>query len=177
MNRMTELNFTKVLSSVLLSGLLLFFASTHVYSKQICNPAIADPQVSRFSIKANKEVHDSSTGLIWQLCLVGQSGKDCQAGEAQVFNWLEALQSSDEQQWRLPNIRELASIVELKCSDPAVNLELFPNQLTGGLWSSSPYQFYDHYAWYLDTFDGVYIYGDRQDKKYVRLVKNQDQSP
>ena len=103
-----------------------------------------------------------------------------------AMNWLDALlkpsQLSSRQaigdsedaargNWRVPNIRELVSIVELQCAEPAINLSLFPNSGSVHLWSSSPYKFYSHYSWYVDFRDGVYTYGDRADRKFLRLVR------
>jgi hypothetical protein len=125
---------------------------------------------------------DTATGLVWQRCLLGQSGDDCEFGTPQAFTWAEALTNPtlaipktgevDKKDWRLPNIRELASIVELGNSNPAINSSLFPNSSANQIWSSSPYQFYSHYAWFLDFNDGIFNYGDRQDKKSVRLVRD-----
>lgn len=126
---------------------------------------------------------DTATQLVWQKCLVGQFGEDCEKGSAQTMTWLDAFNSVDkftvkndgvlgQSGWRVPNIRELASITELACSSPAINNTLFPTPARATLWSSSPYRFYDHYAWYWDSEDGIYIYGDRTEKRYVRLVRD-----
>ena len=124
---------------------------------------------------------ETTTGLAWQRCLLGQSGDNCELGTPQRFTWAEALtnpilatpnaEQANKKDWRLPNIRELASIVELGNSNPAINASLFPNSSTSQIWSSSPYQFYSHYAWFLDFGNGIFTYGDRKDKKAVRLVR------
>jgi len=63
------------------------------------------------------------------------------------FTWKEALNinaaSLEEQMplysgWRLPNIKELSSIVERRCSDPAMNDELFRGGNMGRFWTSTP---------------------------------------
>jgi len=158
--------------------------SAQAYSAQLCqkDDIIATTPTERFELHNDSTLTDKSTGLMWQRCLLGQQGKECSSGTAAHFNWAEALiypvqktpQStlSGYQDWRLPNIRELASIIELQCGNPAINLTLFPNNGAEHVWSSSPYRFYDHYAWFLDFNDGIYAYGDRQDKKYVRLVRD-----
>lgn len=142
----------------------------------------ASTPTERFQIHADGTVSDKMTGLMWQRCLLGQYGDQCSSGKAVSMHWGELLNIAPQQatnriptpypNWRLPNIRELASIVELQCANPAINLILFPNQTIAHSWSSSPYRFYDHYAWYLDFADGVFIYGDRKDKKQVRLVRD-----
>lgn len=74
--------------------------------------------------------------------------------------------------WRLPNIRELSSIIELRCTQPAIHLSIFKNTPPTQHWSSSPYQFYPHYSWFVNFEDGVYSYGDRTEKKHIRLVRD-----
>ena len=159
---------------------LCLFIYSHVHAEQVCDSKQirASTPTQQFVVRDDGTVLDSKTGLIWQRCPLGQSGKQCGNGEAVLINWADALLEASKangQGWRLPNIRELASLVELQCGRPAINLTVFPNQAVSHLWSSSPYRFYDHYAWYLDLEDGVYIYGDRQDKKQLRLVKNSHQ--
>lgn len=160
-----------------------YLFSGHVYSTQLCqeNDIAATNPMARFAQHGNGTMTDKATGLMWQRCLIGQEGANCSSGAAKSFSWAQALiyptQKTPQsmlagyQDWRLPNIRELASLVELQCGNPAINLTLFPNNGAGHLWSSSPYRFYDHYAWFLDFNDGIFIYGDRQDKKFVRLVR------
>ncbi len=148
--------------------------TVNLEAQQVCNQANtqSDAPMQRYVFNGFDEVYDKKTSLIWHRCLLGQAGTNCQEGTAQVLNWLQALEVGSTQGWRVPNIRELATLVELQCSNPAINLSVFPNQPNGHLWSSSPYHFYDHYAWYLDLADGIYIYGDRQDRKHLRLVKD-----
>ncbi|MEL6722075.1 MAG: DUF1566 domain-containing protein [Pseudomonadota bacterium] len=158
--------------------------TTSVLSAQVCQPnsTLAATPTDQFVQHQDGTLTDQTTGLMWQRCLVGQQGKDCSTGTAEQLSWAEALlylaQETPQtrlggyQDWRLPNIRELASLVELQCSQPAINLTLFPDNGIGHVWSSSTYRFYPHYAWFLDFADGVFIYGDRQDKKRIRLVRD-----
>lgn len=39
--------------------------------------------------------------------------------------------------WRLPNLRELASISEVNCRDPRINVEAFPATAGGFYWTAS----------------------------------------
>lgn len=86
---------------------------------------------SRFTISTDgKEVTDTKTGLIWQRCSIGQdwNGNRCD-GEAEGLNWKQALVKVKAlgDGYRLPNIKEAASIVEAQCISPALNADVFPN--------------------------------------------------
>ena len=163
--------------------LTLFCAQT-AFSNQVCDSKHMQPSVKpdQYIINSDNTVTDTKTGLIWQRCLVGQTGKHCKQNTAGEFTWAEALiyagenssnNNSVNTNWRLPNVRELESIVELQCGRPAVNLNVFSNNpTTGHLWSSSPYKFYSHYSWYVDFEYGLHSYSDRQDQKYIRLVRD-----
>lgn len=132
----------------------------------------------RFSALENGEVLDKQTGLVWQQCLLGASGEMCKRGKSKKLNWKQALEAArisneaTQSQWRLPNVRELASLVALECNRPAINLFVFADDPGQHVWSSSPYKFYPHYAWYVDFSDGSIVYSDRQDAKHVRLVRD-----
>jgi len=95
---------------------------------------------------------DTSTGLQWARCALGQEWdpdtENC-TGSAQNHNWLTALQgavAANESEdglhgyddWRLPNIQELRSIVENRCSAPAMNPDIFSGAPDGRAWSASP---------------------------------------
>jgi hypothetical protein len=138
---------------------------------QTCNNTIppSTPD-SRFVVNGD-EVTDTDTGLIWQRCSLGQTGSDCSAGSANTYTWQEALQTASAP-WRLPNVKELRSIVEEKCVEPAINLTIFPNTISSGYWSASPNAYRSGRAWhvhfYLGSSNGKY----KSNGRYVRLVRS-----
>ncbi|MDU9049433.1 MAG: DUF1566 domain-containing protein [Candidatus Electrothrix sp. Rat3] len=73
--------------------------------------------------------------------------------------------------WRLPNIRELRSIVEEQCFAPAINAIRFPNTTISYVWSGSPVAVYTGNAWAVDfSYGNSSIYG-RSYNGSVRLVR------
>jgi hypothetical protein len=100
---------------------------------------------SRFVAKADGTALDKKTGLIWKRCMEGYSwnGSSC-TGSAGLATWQSALQQAaastfaGSSSWRLPNMRELASIAERGCVNPQVNLTVFPNMPTVFIWSATP---------------------------------------
>ena len=112
---------------------------------QTCNPNIArEAPDSRYQLlNDNTEVKDTQTGLIWQRCSLGQtwSGTSC-TGTAATYNWTNALQTAKNMgnNWRVPNVKELDSLVEEACFNAAINETFFPaTQTYNHYWSSSPY--------------------------------------
>jgi len=111
--------------------LLLIMGFASVVNAQTCNPnmAISKPN-AQYSISADgAEVTDLKTGLIWQRCAVGMSwdGSTC-SGTSTPHNWEDALAYAATQTgWRLPNLKELHSLVERSCANPAINETAFPN--------------------------------------------------
>jgi hypothetical protein len=114
---------------------------------QPCNTGVLQTTPDeRFAIHGDGTVTDMQTGLMWKRCSEGQSGMDCENGSTiNTFDWQQALDQAAAatdagyQDWRLPNIKELESIVEARCYDPAVNLTVFPNTPSYRFWSSSVY--------------------------------------
>lgn len=90
---------------------------------------------------------DRRTGLTWSRCSAGQVWRDGTCAEsASSLDWQSAeafVHSVNERgdlfyaDWRIPNLRELASISEVNCRDPRINLEAFPATADGFYWSSS----------------------------------------
>jgi hypothetical protein len=116
-------------------------------------------------------VTDLQTGLIWQRCSVGKSwdGTTC-SGRATTHNWSEALAMAADD-WRLPNIKELMSIAETACVEPAVNLTVFPATASSEYWSSSPSAYSSNSAWYVEFVYGYDFMHSKGTDKYVRLVR------
>jgi len=89
------------------------------------------------------------TDLMWKKCSEGLSGASCATGTIIAGTWGQAFGAvaaanvdgyAGHRDWRLPNIRELNSIVETGCFNPAINLNRFPATANSNdYWSSTPY--------------------------------------
>ena len=150
---------------------------------------------TRYIDNLDGTVTDKVTGLIWKQCPEGLSGADCGAGSEDVIahgqvpedstllTWQAALQHAaaadfaGSHDWRLPNLKELQSLVELGCRTPAVNSRLFPNTpgaAASEFWTSSahPSQATDAYA--VDFSEGYITLAPKELTAYVRLVRDAD---
>lgn len=155
--------------------LAVFVASTS--QAQTCNPNIPlKTPGSAFTDHGDGTVTHQRTGLTWKKCLEGQSGADC-TGTPTGMTWSQALTHAADHEfagsslWRLPNIKELASIAETACYFPAINLSIFPNDPGSFVWSSSPFAYILSYAWILDFGSGGDSPGAEDGGHYVRLVR------
>ena len=146
------------------------------------NPAVPiTTPTSDFVLHNDGTVTHTPTGLMWMRCSLGQTwdGANC-TGSASSYTWADALQAAQNTpfagyaDWRLPNFRELASIVERSCFDPAINAAVFPNTPPVDIfWSSSPYAYFSGgHAWVVN-FDSGHV-GDnfKSNTLRVRLVRN-----
>lgn len=163
---------------------------------QTCNNKIPVAPNSRYQDNDDGTVTDFHTGLMWQQCSVGLSGRDCITGTASNFKWKEALQVSEKlnsiggfagyTDWRLPNIKELASLTEDACYSPAINIALFPNiprVRRLDYWSSSPYVYVSPYfygsweeysgaTWRINFYLGKVAPSGRYEYHFIRLVRS-----
>ncbi len=145
----------------------------------------ASTPTSRFRDHGNGAVTDTQTGLMWAKCAEGYSGSACSWDSTRTdskHKWKEALDLANSstlagyKDWRLPNIKELRSIVERQCSNPAINLLVFPNTSSSaskdpGFWSSSPAHD-SKYAWHVLFYYGNSYSNGRMNIRYVRLVRS-----
>ena len=164
-------------------GIALCLLLTNSFA-QTCKDSISETTpTERFNDQHDGTVLDSKTNLIWKRCSEGQTwdGTTC-AGSASTYTWQGALSATEalnkgegfagKTDWRVPNIKELGSIVELKCYSPAINLSVFPDTPSENVWSSSPYAYYSYVAWNVnfdDGYDGPYA---KDNSLQVRLVRS-----
>ena len=157
----------------LLIGLLIL--SQTAVSQTCKDSIIASTPDNHFSVNG-QEVTDLETGLIWQKCPLGQTGSDC-TGSPHTFNWATALRAAETEAqqtgkaWRLPNIKELFSIVEGKCHSPAINLTVFPSAYPRTFWSASPAVDDLNNAWYVTFGNGRSGNDSKDHSRYVHLVR------
>lgn len=137
------------------------------------------PTAERFTLNG-AEVVDSRTSLTWKRCSEGQSwsGNTC-TGSATTHTHGAALTlaktanpSQTATGWRLPNAKELASLADKGCQNPAIDSTAFPITPSGWFWSSSPYVGASYSAWGVDLFGGTVagLYS-REFNVHVRLVR------
>jgi hypothetical protein len=102
-----------------------------------------------------EEVLDRRTGLTWE--------RPTHAGRRPV-SWREALDAVNamnagdadgRSEWRLPNIRELESLIDVWSHSPAFPPEHPFDGVADGYWSSTTSVYEPSYAWVLYTRDGA----------------------
>ncbi|WP_411822998.1 DUF1566 domain-containing protein [Leptospira sp. 'Mane'] len=105
----------------------------------------------------NGTIADLNTSLVWQKCTVGYSNvTNCTGGTATPSNWLTAINTCNSltlagKTWRLPNNRELLSLIDLyRTPSPAVlDPTSFPNTMGNPYWTSSTLPSGPTQAWYV----------------------------
>ncbi|NVK23374.1 MAG: DUF1566 domain-containing protein [Gammaproteobacteria bacterium] len=159
------------------------------YAAQECKNNIAPSTPdNRFTLNNDGTVLDKQTGLLWMQCRLGQNwaNNDC-SDDIVEYNWIDALAAAEDtnfagfSDWRLPNIKELASIVELSCKNPSINEFIFPNSISidswqtraTEYWTSTPYAIKgnNQYSYYIDFGLGEDSEWRRSSEYLVRLVR------
>jgi general L-amino acid transport system substrate-binding protein len=132
---------------------------------------------SAYLDQSDGTITDTRSGLMWKQCVEGLGGQDCQIGSALTFDWPGALNHAQTHEfagysdWRVPNIRELRSLLERCRAIPAINSNVFPNSPSEWLWSSSPSADNPAASWYVDFALGESRSADRTQHHQVRLVR------
>jgi len=122
-------------------------------------------------------VMDNLTGLVWQGCLPGTSGSNCSSGESMKMLWKESLSYCEGldwggyNDWRLPNITELQSIVDTRKNGPAVDIEIFPRTPKDAFWSSSTPPQSPNVAWCVSFSTGNLSWSGKQYNGNIRCVR------
>ena len=123
----------------------------------------------------------------WMRCALGQKwdGKTC-TGEPTLYTWMEvhqlAAKYNEEKfaglsNWRVPFLPELMTLRETKCTDPAINVEVFAGAPSVFFWTSMPAvddltkrQFSRDEAYGTDFVSGAYVREKVTRKGAVRLI-------
>lgn len=139
----------------------------------------------RYAVSADgQEVADHWTGLVWRRCVEGMAWDGATCAGSPFFNmWQHALQLAEEaahrtrKAWRLPNVKELASLADRTATDLApdvlvIDSAAFPATPNFQFWSSSPYSTDAFYAWSVHSFYGSVYFTYLEDNGAVRLVRD-----
>ncbi len=120
-----------------------------------------------------------NTGLMWAKCSEGETGTECDGtGTATTMNWSEALNAANTanlsgyNDWRLPNVKELQSLVDYSATS-TINADYFPNSPNWLFWSASSYTGDgETYPEMISFYDGASTSESWDENSgYVRLVR------
>jgi hypothetical protein len=116
----------------------------------------------------NGVVQDNVTALEWQ-----------QATAPGPYTWQQAidycnnLSLSGKDDWRLPTIKELSTLVDssIPYSGPTINVSYFPDTVSSYYWSSTTGSEGADYAWFVGFHSGFVSTWDKSLGIYVRAVR------
>jgi hypothetical protein len=118
----------------------------------------------RYIDNGDGTVSDTATGLMWQ-----KETDD-------ATNWQTALHSAATlslggyDDWRLPNINEMLSLVDYGAYSPAINVA-FPVAAASNYWSSTTYAGNPETAWYINFNDGFVSHSEKLNAFSMRAVR------
>jgi hypothetical protein len=174
---MKQYNIKKM---ILIVGVNLIFFHGTAFAE--CNTNFSNSwKNNRYNHINDEIIVDVKTKLTWKRCHEGLSGLNCEIGSPISYNWQEALQvaadstSSNYSDWRVPNVKELGSLLSHGCFYPSINDVAFPNT-SGYFWTSTPTYSDDadeQYYSYSMNFDynATRPTTDRRTLLHVRLVR------
>ena len=116
-------------------------------------------------INGDGTITDTSSGLMWQQASSGEMVWK------PALSYCESLSVAGFNDWRLPNQRDLGSIVDYEIYNPTIDTDYFPNTVLSYYWSSSTYVNYSSAAWAVTFSDGYVSHNFTYNGSYVRCVR------
>ena len=131
----------------------------------------------RFTDNSNGTVIDNLTGLIWlkNANCIGVSWTAALKDVGSIANGQCGLtDGSTSGQWRVPNVRELESLVNAAQSNIAawLNSQGFSSVQSGHYWTATTYAPSTDDAWYVNLSDGHTYWGKKAVSYYVWPVRS-----
>lgn len=167
-----------------LSMILLFWPlmlASSMLAAHCRNGIPADNPDHAYIAHGDGTVTDSRNGLMWKSCVEGQTWAESSClGSASEHQWVEALAVAANSDfagyadWRLPNVKELDSLIEGCTAAPSINPSVFPNTPLLSVWTSSPTASDEFEAWCVNMEFGHVFHLGRHEALHVRLVRGGD---
>jgi Protein of unknown function (DUF1566)/Bacterial TSP3 repeat len=157
----------------------MFLADDELLGRVRCvSGDVAGSAAHDYTDNADGTVTDNSTGLIWM-----QDTDDVRRTWRAGLDYCENLGWGGSNDWRLPNIKELAGLIDTLVSDPAIDTALFDQTFSASYWSSSTNFNYVDYAYVVNFYvghiydnlkgetDDIDILLSKENQLYVRCVR------
>ncbi len=154
--------------------------SSSLAAQQCYQEVATSDDTDRFVINIDGTVSDSKTGLMWQRCNYGQvynSETNRCDGDTQPLKWQASLQgafndtTADYNDWQVPSIKELASIVDHRCTEPSINAGIFLATQSQNYWSNTSGISNMNSAWVYQFASGLNSLHAKTSNVYLRLVR------
>ncbi|PKM99066.1 MAG: adhesin [Elusimicrobia bacterium HGW-Elusimicrobia-2] len=166
--------FITGISSFCYSGELPDTGQTTSYTETYGEDHDYQPAASSMSYtdNGNGTITDNRTGLMWL-----QEGNYAFNGQTSTGTWEQALGYCENftyagySDWRLPNVRELDSIVKFEGAAPFINTTYFLNTVSGVYWTSTTYVPITTRAMYVGFDSGCVYYDNKTGAYCVRPVR------
>ena len=132
--------------------MVMFLAATSAWrsaeAQQACKGDESSLPSARFQDNGDGTVTDVESKLMWMRCSSGQQWtvNRC-TSTAAAYGWADAQRHADQvsregaaffNDWRVPSLRELATITDRGCKNPRTNVTVFPGTAAAPYWSSTP---------------------------------------
>jgi len=124
----------------------------------------------RFTDNGDGTITDNATGLMW----VASPTAAAVGGTylwAAAITACEGLTYATYSDWRLPNVKELQSIVDYGTSPPPIDTTFFTECQSSLYWSSTTFAPFSGFAWYVNFSNGYVSLDGRGRGYYVRPVR------
>ena len=154
------------------SGELPDTGQTTSYTETFGEDSDYQPVASQPSYTDNGDgtVTDNRTGLMWLKYANNYNSGAAQTWEA-ALSGCESFSYAGYSDWRLPNVRELESIVDAGEQNPAINTTYFLNTESSQYWTSTTYVPDTSYAWLVYFYNGGVNVYYKSYNFYVRPVR------
>jgi Protein of unknown function (DUF1566)/Fibronectin type III domain len=166
-------------------------SKTDYYRVRLVRAGVSTAPAMEINPIDTTEIEDVANGIVWQRCAAHLTGANCDTGIA-PGNWefnhsdakayAAAQASATGKAWRLPTVKELASLADLtKVPDPAydananpaLNLTNFPGTYQGkAFWTNEEAVGDTTKAWVVNFHNGGVEQYDKTWTPRVRLVRN-----
>lgn len=119
-----------------------------------------------YSVRENGTVRDDNTSLEWQ-----------RTDDGTLRTWDEAVTYCDNLElgtftdWRVPKLKELASITLYDRSNPSIETGTFPETKASPYWTASSSSSFDENPWIVSFADGSLGRAKKSSLHYVRCVR------
>ncbi len=122
-----------------------------------------------FLASAEPIVIDDETGLVWQ---DNNNTKSMTATWENALSFCRELKLGKYEDWRLPTVKELQSIVDINRTDPAIK-PIFSMTSSWAYWSANAVTAYPERAWAVYFYTGHTAYYTKSYYYHVRCVRGE----